>query len=89
MYTVHVVSKSDLYAVMPWHLVAFERTHTIFVVFQARGFHDVPRVVIADARPFQALAAILDMVTRLASISCWYRSDARQDEFRLSQAALL
>ena len=48
-----------------------------------------PRVLIADARSFQALVAILDYVTRLASMSCWYRSDARQDEFRPSQAALL
>ena len=52
-------------------------------------FMPIPRVLIADARSFQALAAILDYVTQLASISCWYRSDPRQDEFRLSQAALL
>ena len=30
---------------------------------------------------FQALAAILDYMTHLTSISFWYRSDARQDEF--------
>ena len=41
-------------------LFAFDRTHTIFVVFQSRGFYDVPWVLIADARSFQALAAILD-----------------------------
>ena len=54
------------------------RKHTIYVVFYSRGFHDVPRVLIADARSFQALAAILDYVTYLASMSCWYRADARQ-----------
>ena len=43
----------------------------------------------ADARSLQALAAILDYVTHLAPISCWYRSDAKQNEFRLFQAALL
>ena len=40
-------------------------------------------------RSFQALAAILDYVTNLAPMSCWYRSDATKDEFRLFQAALL
>ena len=29
------------------------------------------------------MAAILDSLTGLASISCWYQYDARQDEFRL------
>ena len=28
----------------------------------------------------------MDYLPHLASISCWYRSDARQDEFRASQA---
>ena len=64
-------------------LIAFDITHTIHVVFHSRGFYDVPRVLIADARSFQALAAIWDYVTHLASVSCCYRSDARQDEFRL------
>ena len=41
--------------------VAFERTHTIYVVFQSsRGFYNDPRVLIADSGLFQALAAILD-----------------------------
>ena len=61
------------------NIFAFDRTHTIDVVFHSRGFYDVQRVLIADARSFQALAAILDCVTYFASISCWYRSDARQD----------
>ena len=39
-------------------LIAFDRTHTIYVVFQSRGFYDVPRVLIAGARSFQAFAAI-------------------------------
>ena len=39
----------------------------------------------ADARSLQALAAISDYVTHLAPMSCWYRSDAKQDEFRLFQ----
>ena len=36
-----------------------------------------------------ALAAILDRLTHLASILCWYRSDCRQHEFRQAKAALL
>jgi len=60
-------------------IITFERTHTIYVVFHSRGFFDVPRVLIADARSFQALAAILDYVTHLDSMSCWHRSDARQN----------
>jgi len=56
-------------------------THTIYVVFQSCGF--VPRVLVADARSFHALATIMDWLTHLASISCWYRLDTRQDEFRL------
>ena len=31
-------------------LFAFDRTHTIYVIFQFRVFYDVPRVLIADAR---------------------------------------
>ena len=54
------------------------------VVFHSCKFYDVPRVLIADSRTFQALAS--DYVTYLVSMSCWYRSDAGQDE---SQAALL
>ena len=42
-----------------------------------------------NARSFQALAAILDYMTHLAAMSCLYQSNARQDGFRLSQAALL
>ena len=42
----------------------------------------------ADARSLQALATILEHVTH-SKMSRWYRSDARQDEFRLSQVALL
>ena len=38
-------------------IIAFDRTHT---VFRSRGFYDVPRVLLADARSFQALAAVLD-----------------------------
>ena len=56
------------------------------VAFHSCRFYDVARVLIADSRAFQALAAILDYVTYLVSMSCWYRSDAGQDE---SQAALL
>ena len=53
------------------------------------GRFSFPRVLIVDARSFQAFAAIVDYVTNLASMSCYYRPDARQDEFRQSQAALL
>ena len=44
-------------------IVAFKRTRTIYVVFQSRGFYDVPWVLISDARSFQALAPILDWLT--------------------------
>ena len=40
--------------------ITFDRTHTIYVVFQFRGFYGVPRALIVDARSFQAVAAILD-----------------------------
>ena len=60
----------------------FDRTHSIYVIFQSCGFHDAPRVLIVDASSFQAFTAILDWLTHLASISCWYQSNARQDEFR-------
>ena len=63
--------------------IEFDRTQ-----FRSRGFYDVLRVLIADVSSLQALAAILDFVKHQASLSCWYRSDARQDERRLSQAAL-
>ena len=72
-----------------WLLIALDRMHTVHADFYSSGFYDVPRVLISDARSFQALAPILDHVTHLASISCWYRSDVRQDRFRRSQAALL
>ena len=65
-------------------LIAFDRTHTIYVFFHSCAFYEDPRVLIADARSFQAFDAILDHVTHSASISCWYRSNARQDEFRLN-----
>ena len=52
-------------------MVEFDRTHTIYVVFHSRGFYDVPRVF-AGAWSFQALGAILEGLTHLASISCWY-----------------
>jgi len=42
------------------------------VVFHSCRFYDVPRVLIADSRAFQALAAILDYVTHLVSMSCWH-----------------
>ena len=64
--------------------------HTLFMLFfspvgfmTSRGFYDVPRVLIMDARSFQALATILERLTHLASISCWYRSNARQHGCRL------
>ena len=57
-----------------------QKAYYIYVVFHSRGFFDVPRVLIADARSFQALAAILDYVTHLDSMSWWYRSDDRQNE---------
>jgi len=60
-----------------------------YVIFRSRGFYDVPRVLIAYARWFQALAAILDRLTHLASNLCWYRFDARQDEFKLLHYELI
>ena len=49
--------------------IEFNRTRVICVIFQSGGFCDVPRVLITDARSFQALAAILDWLTHLDSIS--------------------
>ena len=40
--------------------IAFDRTRTIYVVFQSCGFYHVSRVLIVDARSFQALATIWD-----------------------------
>ena len=54
------------------YIVAFDRTHTIDLIFHSRGFYDVPRVLIADATSFKALAAILDYVIQLASMSYWF-----------------
>lgn len=64
-------------------LALTERT----LFFRSRRFYDIPRVLIADTRSFQASAAILDYLTYLALIACLYRIDAKQDEFR-SQATL-
>ena len=41
------------------HVIAFDRAHAICRFLSPR-FYNVPRVLIADARSFQALAAILD-----------------------------
>ena len=49
----------------------------IIITFDGYEFYDVPRVLITDASSFQALAAILDYVTHLASMACWYQSDVR------------
>ena len=38
-------------------VVAFDRTHTIYVVFQSHEFYNVPWILIADATSFQAHAA--------------------------------
>ena len=38
----------------------FDKTHTTYVLLQSHGFYDVPCVLIADARSYQALAAIFD-----------------------------
>ena len=74
-------------ALVSLFFVAFNRTPTIYVIFQSLGFYNVVRVLIVDARSFQAFATILDWLTHLALISYWYRSDARQDEVRLCQSA--
>ena len=41
------------------------RKHTVYVIFHSSGFYDVLRLLFADARSFQALAAIFDNVTYL------------------------
>ena len=41
-------------------IIAFDRTHTIYVVSQSRQFYDIQRVLMADARSFQTLASIMD-----------------------------
>ena len=57
------------------------------VAFHSCRFYDVARVLIADSRAFQALAAILDYVTYLVSMSCWYRSDASKMNLKLLYCA--
>ena len=49
--------------------VALDRTHIVYVVFNSHRFYDVPRVLIANVTPFKGLAAILDYVTHLVSMS--------------------
>ena len=49
-----IVSKDFYSIVIAISLNAFDRTYTIHVVFQSCEFYDVARVLIADARPFQA-----------------------------------
>ena len=61
------------------NIVAFDRTHTIYLVFHCRGFYNVPRVLIAESKSFQALTAILDYVIQLASMLCSYRSDNKMN----------
>ena len=34
-------------------ITAFDRTHTIYVVFHSLGFYALPRVLITDARSFR------------------------------------
>lgn len=63
------------------NFITFDRIHTIYIVFQPCRHYSVPWVLMTDARPFHAFAAILDWLTHLASISCWHWSNARQDEF--------
>ena len=63
------------------NFITFDRIHTIYIVFQSCKHYSVPWVLMTDARPFHAFAAILDWLTHLASISCWHWFDARQDEF--------
>lgn len=53
-------------------LIAFDRMQTIYIIFQSRGFNDVPWVLIADSSSFQALTTILDWLTLLTSTSCCF-----------------
>ena len=56
----------------------------MFVVLNhSHRFYDVLWELIMDASSFQGLTAILDYVTHLASMSCWYSSYSRRDEFKL------
>ena len=62
----------------PHQVIAFKRMHTNYVVFHSRVFYDVPRVLIAYAMSFQALAAILGYVSptldvMLVSVPCQTR----------------
>ena len=67
-----------------------DRINTYYLCcFHSSWFCNVFRVLIVNARSFQALAAILDYMTHLVLMSCWYQSDARQDKFTLFQASLL
>ena len=55
---------SGVIAIQMSTFIAFDRTHTLYVVFRSQGFYDVPRVLIADAGSFQALPVILDCDTQ-------------------------
>ena len=55
--------------------IAFDRRDIIYVVLNhSHGFYNVLWELIMDAslRSFQGLTAILDYVTHVASMSCWY-----------------
>ena len=71
----------SFYRLLSKYLIAFYRMHTFKSFFQSCGFYDVLRVLRAVARLFQAFAVILDGLIHWDS--CWYRSNVRQDEFRL------
>ena len=58
-----------------------KETRTVYILFQSRGFYNVPWVLIADARSFQALSASLDWLTHLA--------DPTPDKMNLNYLKLL
>ena len=92
----HVVSRNSLpvaYCVMlySWTRPYYVQQNEYYLRRLSSPRHyRCPACIDRGCKSFQALAAILDYVTHLASMSCRYRSDAKQDEFRrrLSQAAI-
>ena len=63
------------------YIITFDRA-TIYI-FQSRGFYDVSRVLIADAKSFQAFAVILDCMTDSLDPDLMLADEMDLDELKL------
>ena len=57
----------------------WQSAYYLHCFFVSTRFYVVPWELILNATSCQTLDAILDYVTHLASMSCWYRFNGRQD----------